>query len=143
MTIKMSKMILDANFDVLDEIREFVADIARQADFSDKEIYSIQLATDEACTNVIEHAYADFDEGKFEVECNIVDGGIKIVIRDQGKSFDPSSVLEPNLEADLSERKIGGLGIYLMRKLMDEVSYESSTGTGNTLTMLKRKGKSD
>ena len=139
----MSKIILDANFDVLDEIRDFVADIAHQANFSDKEIYSIQLATDEACTNVIEHAYADFDEGKLEVECNILDGGIKIVIRDQGVSFDPSSVLEPNLKADLSDRKIGGLGIYLMRKLMDDVSYESSVETGNTLTMFKRKGNSD
>ena len=61
-------------------------------------------------------------------------------MRDQGKSFNPSSVPEPNVKADLSNRKIGGLGMYLMRKLMDEVSYESSAETGNTLTMIKHLG---
>jgi serine/threonine-protein kinase RsbW len=63
-------------------------------------------------------------------------------MRDHGKPFDPASVPEPNVKADLSERKIGGLGMYLMRKLMDEVSYESSPETGNILTMIKRLGDS-
>jgi serine/threonine-protein kinase RsbW len=61
-------------------------------------------------------------------------------MRDNGKSFDPSSVPEPNVKAELSERKIGGLGMYLMRKLMDDVVYESFPNAGNTLTMIKRKG---
>ena len=113
---------------------------ARQVGFSDKEIYSIQLAADEASTNIIEHAYAGVEDGKIEIDCNIFDGGLKIVMRDQGKPFDPSSVPEPNVKADLSERKIGGLGMYLMRKLMDEVSYESSAERGNVLTMVKRMG---
>jgi anti-sigma regulatory factor (Ser/Thr protein kinase) len=57
-----------------------------------------------------------------------------------GKPFDPSGVKEPDLKADLSERQIGGLGIYLMRKLMDTVRYESNPKTGNLLTMTKRRG---
>lgn len=136
----MSKVTFDADFDNLDEIREFVGEAARQVGFSDKEIYSIQLAADEASSNIIEHAYAGMKNGKLEIDCTIFDGGLKIVMHDQGKSFNPSSVPEPNVKADLSERRIGGLGLYLMRKLMDEVTYESSAEVGNTLTMIKRIG---
>lgn len=136
----MSKIIFDADFDNLDEIRDFVGEAASQVGFSDKEIYSIQLAADEASSNIIEHAYAGIKNGKLEIDCNIFEGGLKIVMRDQGKSFNPSNVPEPNVKADLSERKIGGLGMYLMRKLMDEVVYESSDEGGNTLTMIKRIG---
>jgi serine/threonine-protein kinase RsbW len=138
----MSKITFNADFDKLDEIREFVGEAALQVGFSDKEIYSIQLAADEASSNIIEHAYAGMTGGKIEIDCIIFDGGLKIVMRDQGKSFNPSSIPEPNVKADLSERKIGGLGMYLMRKLMDEVSYESSAETGNTLIMIKRLGDS-
>jgi len=139
----MSKITFDANFDNLDEIRDFVGEMARQVGFSDKEIYSIQLAADEASSNIIEHAYAGVNDGKIEIECDVFDGGIKIVMHDRGKSFNPSSVPEPNVKADLSERKIGGLGMYLMRKLMDEVTYESSAENGNVLTMVKRMGENE
>ena len=136
----MSKATFIANFDSLDEIREFVGEEARRVGFSDKEIYAIQLAADEASTNVIEYAYDGVEDGKIEIDCITTDGELKIVMRDQGKSFDPSSVPEPNVKGDLAERKIGGLGIYLMRKLMDEVSYETSAEGDNLLTMTKRVG---
>lgn len=142
MTAKMSKIVFDANFDNLDEIREIVAEAARQVGFSDKEIYAIQLAADEASSNIIEHAYAGVKGGKLEIDISTSDTKLKIIMRDHGKPFDPASVPEPNVKADLSERKIGGLGMYLMRKLMDEVSYESSPETGNILTMIKRLGDS-
>jgi serine/threonine-protein kinase RsbW len=136
----MHKSTFEANFHNLDEIREFVGEAARQVGFSEKEIYSIQLAADEASTNIIEHAYVGVENGRIEIDCSTTGDDLKIVMRDNGKSFDPSSVPEPNVKADLSERKIGGLGMYLMRKLMDEVYYESLPGIVNTLTMIKRKG---
>jgi anti-sigma regulatory factor (Ser/Thr protein kinase) len=64
---------------------------------------------------------------------------ITIVLVDHGESFDPSVVPLPDLKADLSDRKIGGLGIFLMRKLMDEVRYEPKADKSNVLTMVKRK----
>jgi serine/threonine-protein kinase RsbW len=128
-----------AKFDFLDEVREFVGQKARSAGFSDKEVYSIQLATDEAASNIIEHAYEGNVNGSFKVNCEFKSRQLTISLLDQGKKFDPSKVAQPDLKADLSERKIGGLGIYLMRKLMDEVRYESSAA-GNLLTMVKRKG---
>jgi len=135
----MSKIIFEANFQNLDEIREFVGEAARQIGFSDKDIYAIQLAADEASSNIIEHAYRDVDDGKLEIECSAKNGKLKIVMRDWGKPFDPASIPEPNVKAELSERKIGGLGMYLMRKLMDEVSYDSTPENGNVLIMVKRK----
>ena len=130
-----------AKFEYLDEIREFVGDVARKGGFDDKAVYNIQLATDEAASNIIEHAYEGVTDGLLEISCGMKGGSITIILVDHGEPFDPSDVPAPDLKADLSERKIGGLGLFLMRKLMDEVHYESEPRKDrNTLTMLKRKG---
>ena len=136
----MPKMTFPASFEFLDEIREFVAQTAREGGFAEKEIYSLQLAADEAATNIIEHAYEGDSAADFDVSCDMYGDTLIITMYDTGKSFNPSSVKQPNLKAGLSERQIGGLGLYLMRKLMDEVHYESNPKTGNVLTMIKRRG---
>jgi serine/threonine-protein kinase RsbW len=128
-----------ARFEYLDEIRELVAGVARQGGFSDKEIYSLQLAADEAASNIIEHAYDGVTDASLDVSCGMLGDTLTIVMRDQGHTFDSSKVKQPDLKADLSERQIGGLGVYLMRKLMDEVHYETK-GNDNVLTMIKRRG---
>jgi serine/threonine-protein kinase RsbW len=99
----------------------------------------LQLAADEAASNIVEHAYANMNNGEIRITCDTRGKEIIITMHDDGIPFDPSDVKPPNLKADLSERQIGGLGIYLMRKLMDEVRYESKRGAGNLLTMRKRK----
>jgi anti-sigma regulatory factor (Ser/Thr protein kinase) len=128
-----------AKFEYLDEIREFVGEIARAGGFTDKDVYNIQLATDEAASNIIEHAYEKIPDGVLELSCGVREDLITIVLIDHGESFDPSEIPLPDLKADLSARKIGGLGIFLMRKLMDDVHYEVKAGQGNILTMNKRK----
>jgi anti-sigma regulatory factor (Ser/Thr protein kinase) len=129
-----------AKFEYLDEIREFVGAIAREGGFSDKDVYNIQLATDEAASNIIEHAYEDVKDGILELSCGMEGDAIQIILVDHGEPYDPDSIPMPDLKADLSERKIGGLGIFLMRKLMDEVHYESHPEkNSNILTMIKRK----
>jgi anti-sigma regulatory factor (Ser/Thr protein kinase) len=128
-----------AKFEYLDEIREFVGGIAREGGFSDKDVYNIQLATDEAASNIIEHAYEKVSGGILELSCGMRGDAIMIILVDRGESFDPSEVPLPDLKADLSDRKIGGLGIFLLRKLMDEVHYEPRPDKSNVLTMIKRK----
>jgi len=128
-----------AKFEYLDEIREFVGAIAREGGFSDKDVYNIQLATDEAASNIIEHAYERISDGVLELSCGVRDDLITIILIDRGESFDPSEIPLPDLKADLSNRKIGGLGIFLMRKLMDDVHYEPRPDKSNVLTMTKRK----
>ncbi len=128
-----------AKFENLDEIREFVGNIARQGGFSDKDVYNIQLATDEAASNIIEHAYQNMPDKVLDLSCGIKGDVITITLIDYGESFDPSEVPVPDLKADLSDRKIGGLGIFLMRKLMDEIDYRPGPNKSNVLTMMKRK----
>ncbi len=128
-----------AKFEFLDEIREYVGDIARKGGFGEKDVYNIQLATDEAASNIIEHAYDGVTDGVLDLLCGMENDAIKIILIDYGESFDPSVVPVPDLKADLSERKIGGLGIFLMRKLMDEVHYEPRADKSNVLSMIKRK----
>ncbi len=127
-----------AKFEFLDEIREFVGNIARENGFTDKAVYNIQLAADEAASNVIEHAYGGGVDGMLEISCGVTANTLTVILVDHGKSFDPSEVPLPDIQADLGDRKIGGLGIFLMRKLMDEFEYVSSTHS-NTLKMTKRK----
>ena len=131
-----------AKFEYLDEISEFVGEVARAGGFGSRDIYNIQLAADEAVSNIIEHAYEGVKNGVLEISCGVKDGAITIVMVDYGKSFDSSAIPLPDFKADLSERKIGGLGIFLMRKLMDEVHYESRRDKSNVLTMIKRRGSS-
>jgi anti-sigma regulatory factor (Ser/Thr protein kinase) len=136
----MKTLQFTANFEYLDEIRDFVGEIAQSGGFNDKDVYNIQLATDEAASNIIEHAYKGVSDGLLEVSCGMKDDDITVILVDHGEPFDPSDIPMPNLKADLSERKIGGLGLYLMRKLMDDVRYVSDPQNNrNTLTLTKRK----
>lgn len=135
----MKKATYSADFQNLDSIRDFVGSAAERAGLSEKEVYSVQLAVDEACSNIIEHAYDGISDGKIEISCKVEAGQITVVIHDHGKQFDMSRVRKPNLSRDLNEREIGGLGVYLMHKLMDEITFSSSKKYGNTLTMVKRK----
>jgi serine/threonine-protein kinase RsbW len=136
----MAHSTFPARFEFLDEIRDLVAEVAREGGFSEKEVYSLQLAADEAASNIIEHAYAGVSNASLDVTCELTGDELTITMHDTGKPFDPSKVKQPNLKADLSERQIGGLGLYLMRKLMDDVQYEANSRTGNVLTMIKRRG---
>ena len=134
----MSTNTYTADFTNLDAIRDFVGRCAEQAGLDGKGVYAAQLAADEACSNVIEHAYQGISGGRFDVSCDATAGKLTVIIHDHGKPFDMSSVRMPNLGNNLDEREIGGLGVYLMHKLMDEVHYESRGQAGNYLTMTKR-----
>jgi serine/threonine-protein kinase RsbW len=138
----MRTYIFPAKFEHLDELREFAAQAARDAGMDDSETYAVQLAVDEACSNIIEHAYECKEEGEIECTCDANEEALVVVLKDHGLSFDPGDIPDPDLEASLKDRKIGGLGIYMMRKLMDDVHFEAMGKLGNVLTMTKRrKGK--
>src|SRR5512144_91699 len=99
----MKNLQYTAKFEYLDEIREFVGKIARKGGFSDKDVYNIQLATDEAASNIIEHAYQNMPGKILELSCDMQGDVITIVLTDYGESFDPSQVPTPDLKADLSD----------------------------------------
>ena len=134
------QLIVPGRFERLTEIAAFITRAAREAGLSDDEAFHVEMAVDEACSNVIEHAYAT-QTGDIDLACRCPTAGqFEVVIRDSGQSFDPDEVPTPNVDAptDLSTLNEGGLGLYFMRKLMDEVRFEFVPGQGNTLTMIKR-----
>jgi serine/threonine-protein kinase RsbW len=126
-------------FDSLAAIGDFVARAAEAAGLHARAVYEVQMAVDEACCNTIEHAYGGEGRGTIECTCRVDEDGLTVILRDHGRPFDPSSVPEPDLRAGLEERTAGGLGLYFMRQLMDEVHFEFTPDSGNLLTMVKRK----
>lgn len=119
-------------------IREFVGSTAQQAGLSAKEAAGLEMAVDEACANVIEHAYGHDVSKEVVVRVTLDGETLSIDIEDTGRGFDPGSVDQEELEQLISKRKTGGLGMRLMTKLMDEVRYEIEPGKKNALHMTKR-----
>jgi len=122
----------------LEKICDFVTDCANHAGLNEEEVYAVQLAVDEATTNIIEHGYGQECPSRIDINCEPTVDGIKVVIYDDAAPFDPTLIPEPDINVSLDEVKPRGLGIFFMRKMMDEVRYESSLDKGNTLTMIKR-----
>ena len=135
----MRTRVFPANFESLDTVREFVGKAAREIGMDDSEVYAVQLAVDEACSNIIEHAYGGQNRGEIECSCQVNKKALTIVLRDHGRPFDPASIAAPNLTLGLNERQVGGLGLFLMRHLMDEVRFEAQGEAGNVLTLVKHR----
>jgi anti-sigma regulatory factor (Ser/Thr protein kinase) len=116
---------------------DFIEQACARAGVDPAAWFDLQLATEEACANVIEHAYREAG-GKYEVRFDVRDHDVSITIHDHGRSFDPTSVPEPDLMGPLEERPLGGLGLHLMQKVMDEIRFSFSPEEGNTVIMVKR-----
>ncbi len=130
---------LPGRFNSLAAISEFATRAAEAAGLDPCAVYAVQMAVDEACSNIIEHAYGGEGRGAIECTCRINDDGLIVIIRDHGRPFDPTIVPQPDLHASLEDRKGSGLGLYFMRQLMDEVHFEFALDSGNVLTIVKRK----
>ncbi|RMD97750.1 MAG: ATP-binding protein [Calditrichaeota bacterium] len=123
--------------DNLEIIREFVAKIASRMGFNEDDISKIELAVDEACTNVIKHAYRKNQKKAIDISLFLQPQKLTIVVADQGKGFDPRKLKTPEMSEYLAKMQVGGLGVYLMRTLMDEVEFKSRPGKGNEVRMVK------
>jgi len=119
-------------------IREFVTTVGRQAQFEETEILNLELAVDEACANVIEHAYGHDITKEVVVRAKFDEETLQISVIDEGLGFDPDKAPQDSIEQLIHDRKSGGLGIRLIKKLMDEVSYEIVPGQKNELHMTKK-----
>ncbi len=122
----MKHTVFPGRYENLEKICDLVTDQAVEAGFDDTAVYAIQTAVDEACSNIIEHAYGGEDNGDIEISITTNKQCIKIKLVDHGKPFDPNSIPEPNIGADLEQRQAHGLGLYFMHKLMDDVCFEFS-----------------
>jgi len=131
-----TKIILSRTDNLL-VIREFVSEEARAFGFSDEDAANIILAVDEACTNIIKHAYQYATDKEIEVTVLRKNRCFEIRIFDTGRSFDPTTIRQPDLKEHIGHRKRGGLGVYLMKKLMDKVEYDFHKGKRNEVRLIK------
>jgi len=121
----------------LPRIGEFIEGACQQAGVAPAVRFDVLMAVDEACSNVFEHAYCCL-AGEVRLSFETHDGDLVITVRDRGRAFDPEAVPAPDMGLPLAERPIGGLGLHLMRRLMDDVTFSFSPEHGNTLVMAKR-----
>jgi serine/threonine-protein kinase RsbW len=121
----------------LESISDYVTHFASASGLNESEVYAVQLAVDEASTNIMEHGYGRECPNRIDVTCETIENGLKVVIYDDADPFKPETVPDPEINVSLEDVKPRGLGIFFMRKMMDEVIYEPSPDKGNTLTMIK------
>ena len=128
--------IFEADVKELNNLFEYSSSLLRILDFSNKDIILINTALEEIFVNVAKYAY----EGKGTVEVTLSKSrdSVKFVFKDSGKPFNPLSKEDPNITASSEEREIGGLGIYMVKRIMDEVTYDYIDNQ-NVLTLVKFK----
>lgn len=133
----MNTVVFPGIYSSLEGISEFARDACQEAGLDDTACYAVELAVDEACSNIIDHAYGAEGLGDIEITSLIDEQGLTIIMRDFGKPFDPSKVRKPRLKVPLNQVDSSGLGVFLMHRMMDEVNYEFTRSNGNILTMVK------
>lgn len=134
----MPTMIFPGNYDSLEKIARFVKTEAQVSGLSRSQIFAVETAVDEACSNIIEHAYGGEGIGDIHCTTQCDQKGFTVILEDHGQSFDPEKVPDPDLTAPLRDRKSHGLGYYMMRQWMDEVRFDFHDNR-NRLTLVKFK----
>lgn len=120
----------------LEKVRRFVESHAREAMLPPSDVEECKLAADEACTNVMKHAYECDAEQQIEVAVIVKKDRFTVRIRDEGLPFRSDLYCEPNIARALKQRRRGGLGVHIMRSLMDEVQYRKR-GKVNEVHLIK------
>ena len=130
-------LVLQNEISQIPKLAAFIDEVAKEAKMDQTRTMSLNLAMEEAVSNIILYAYPEGTEGQVEVKVVIKEDRLDFTLTDSGVPFDPTLAHMPDLTLDASERPIGGLGIYLVRTIMDSVTYERLDGK-NVLSMTKK-----
>jgi len=123
--------------DNIPEIARFIDETLKSFGMADGNIYDMNIAVEEACTNIIQYGYLPDEEGAIEVLCKLLeDHKVAVLIKDNGKPFDQTQSVQPDTTSSLEDRKPGGLGRFFMSELVDEIYYECKEGY-EIITMIK------
>jgi serine/threonine-protein kinase RsbW len=123
--------------DNLEIIREFISNLARKAGFKTDDVDKIELAVDEACSNVIKHAYKNDEKKPIIIAVEIEKNKFTVSVTDQGKGFDLNKLKTPDMKEYIAQMRVGGLGIHLIKSLMDEVDFSIEPGVKNQVKLVK------
>ena len=131
------RLIMKNEMTEVGRLRTFFFSVCREHDIDEETAKVLNLALEEWVANVIGYAYPKGMRGHVEVTADVTDNVLTLVIKDHGTPFDPTQYEEIDVDAGLNERSIGGLGIHLVRNIMDTVVYERTTDGYNRLTLTK------
>ncbi len=123
---EVKHVVFKSNFAELSRIRDYILENARAFGFTDDEAYKISLAVDEACSNLIRHAFMFDDSRTIQLFIETTDNSFIVNIVDDGSPFNPLEVPLQNMKEYMEQMKRGGLGIHLMRSVMDNITYYPS-----------------
>jgi serine/threonine-protein kinase RsbW len=118
-------------------VRDFISRMARHGGLPPEDVHKIVLAIDEAVTNIIEHGYNKGETGTIELQADWEGEKFQVVIRDSARVFNPESIPAPDMAEHVKAGRKKGLGLFLMRQIMDEVRYRYKDGVQNELTLVK------
>lgn len=130
------QIIVPAHINYLPELRKFIARVASKYRFSPSETNALTISVDEACTNIIKHGYQNRPMGSITMKVQIKKDRLEVELIDYGISFDPNLVTDPNLSLYVQNGKKGGLGIFIMKRFLDEIHYVNA-GQKNILRLIK------
>jgi anti-sigma regulatory factor (Ser/Thr protein kinase) len=130
-------LVINADINEIPRVSVALETLMREHAFPEEDILDTQLAVEEAVTNVIMHGYGDAG-GEITVLFRASRGIVEIQIEDRARPFNPLTLPEPDLTGDVDDRRIGGLGIFLIRRVMDEILYRYEDGK-NVLVLIKKK----
>ena len=134
----MEKSIILANeLSEISRLTDFIEDIGNEFNLTPDVVFNLTLVLEEAVVNVINYAYPKEDHESIYLSAKMKDGSIIFVLSDSGKEFDPTMAPEADVTLSAEDRQIGGLGIFLIRQIMNEVKYERIEGK-NVLTLEKK-----
>lgn len=132
------KVILENRLDELQRFITTLTEFARVGGLPEEVSFSVQLAIDELFTNIVSYGYDDEDSHQIEIKMSVQARELRIDLIDDAKQFDPlHEAAQPDLDASLEDRRIGGVGIHLVKTMMDEVSYKYEDSK-NQLTLVKK-----
>lgn len=134
----MEKSIILANdISEISRLYEFVEEVGNDFELSPDIVFNLNLVLEEAVVNIINYAYPKEEHESIYLSARMHEGSIVLVLTDTGKEFDPTAVPEADVTLSADDRQIGGLGIFLIRQIMNEVKYERIEGK-NVLTLEKK-----
>ena len=130
------KITISNQLDQLEILANVLESISGEWDIPMNAALNLNLVLEELITNIIFYGYNDTNEHEINIYLSYHDKIVQIQIEDDGKEFNPLSYAEPDTDLSLDDRKIGGLGIHFVRKIMDDITYLRSDNK-NILTMTK------
>jgi serine/threonine-protein kinase RsbW len=128
---------IKSDINEIPRVSEVLESAMQDSGFPDEDILDTQLAVEEVVTNIILHGYGDAG-GEIVISCQAGPAAAIIRIEDRATPFDPLLLPEPDISADIEDRKIGGLGIFLTRQVMDDIQYRYEDGK-NILKLTKKR----